>query len=98
MKARRDTAHREVCGLQEVEERTDRRERLALRNMVKDEHVEAHGGLGEDIGMKTYLHRPMDYARRAISCRGRGPARKKGYTRGRKEEDAQVCPCGKAIE
>ena len=53
MKARRDTAHREVCGLQEVEERTDRRERLALRNMVKDEHVEAHGGLGEDIGMKT---------------------------------------------
>ena len=37
-------------------------------------------GLREDIGMKTYLHGPMDYAKKAetaIACRGPGPTRKK---------------------
>ena len=36
----------------------------------------------------------------AISFRGPGPARKKGYTRtsSREKEDPQMCPCGKAIE
>ena len=35
-----------------------------------------------------------------ISCRGPGPARKKRYTnsRGEGEEDAQMCPCVKAVE
>ena len=35
------------------------RERLALRNKVKDEeHSEIYGGWREDIGMKTYFARP----------------------------------------
>ena len=47
----------------EVKERIEERERLALRNKVNEEkHLEIHGGLREDIGMKTYLHGPMDYA------------------------------------
>ena len=32
--------------------------------MVKEEkHVEIYGGLREEIGMKTYLHGQMDYAK-----------------------------------
>ena len=37
---------------------------LALRNKVEEEeHLEIDGGLREEIGMKTYLHGPMDYAK-----------------------------------
>ena len=36
-----------------------------LRNKVKeDKHLQIHGRLREDIGMKTYLHGPMDYAKK----------------------------------
>ena len=36
-----------------------------LRNKVKEEkHLEIYGRLREDIGMKTYLHGPMDYAKK----------------------------------
>ena len=46
----------------EVEERIERRERLALRNKVESEkHVEIYGGLREGIGMKTYLRGPMGF-------------------------------------
>ena len=81
-KTRSDTVHREVCGVQDRSKRKDRiRERLALRNKVKEEeHLEIYGGLREEIGMKTSLHGPMDYAKEtetAISCRGPGPASKK---------------------
>ena len=31
--------------------------------MKEEEHLEIYGGLGEDIGMKTYLHGPMDYTK-----------------------------------
>ena len=31
--------------------------------MKDEEHVKIHGGLREEIGMKTYLHGPMDYAK-----------------------------------
>ena len=32
--------------------------------MVKEaKHLEIYGGLKEDIGMKTYLHGPMKYAK-----------------------------------
>ena len=35
----------------------------------------------------------------AISCRGPGPARKQRYNSSQgEEEDAQMCPCGKAFE
>ena len=38
----------------EVKERIERRESLALRNMVKEEeHSEIYGGLREEIGTKT---------------------------------------------
>ena len=38
-------------------------------------------------------------AESAISVRGPGPAeRRKRYTSSREEGDAQMCPCGKAIE
>ena len=55
----------------EVKERVEERERLVVRNKAKKEkHLEIYGGLREDIGMKTHLHGPMDYAKRlAISCR-----------------------------
>ena len=46
----------------EVEERIERREMLALGNKVESEkHLEIYGGLTEGIGMKTYLHDPMDF-------------------------------------
>ena len=49
----------------EVKEIIQEREGLALRNRVKEERlVEIYGGLREDIGMKTLLHGPMDYAKK----------------------------------
>ena len=43
----------------------EERERQALRNKVKEEnHFEIYEGLREDIGMKTYVHGPMDYAKK----------------------------------
>ena len=82
----------------EVKERIDIRERLALRNKVKEEeHLEIYGGLREEIGMKTYLHGPIDYIREnaetAISCRGPGPARKK-RTSSREEKEYTDVPLG----
>ena len=48
-----------------VKERIEERQRLALRNKVKEEkNLEIYGGLREDIEMKTYLHGPMDYAKK----------------------------------
>ena len=77
----------EKCGgyNTEINERTEERERLALRNKVKGEkHLEIHGGLREDIGMKTYLHDPMDYAKKLkLRFRVAGldlPERRKRYT------------------
>ena len=43
----------------------EERERLPLIKEVKEEkHLEMYGGLREDIGMETYLHGPMDYAKK----------------------------------
>ena len=48
----------------EVEEKIERRERLSLRNKVKQEkHLWIYGGLTEGIGTKTHLHDPMDSAK-----------------------------------
>ncbi|MEP2037814.1 MAG: hypothetical protein ABJI72_14510 [Parasphingorhabdus sp.] len=88
-----------------VEESIERRERLALRNKVESEkHFEIYGGLREGLGMKTYLHGPMDFAK-TLKLRFRVgdldmPERRKRYTSSREEGEvgAQVCPCGKAIE
>ena len=81
------------------------RERLALRSKVNEEkHLEIYGELKKDIGMKTHLHGPMDYAKN-LKLRFRVgdldiPERRKRHTCSREEEDvdAQVCPCGTAIE
>ena len=44
---------------------TEEREKQALKNKVKEEkNLEIYGGLREDIGIKTYLHGPMDYAKK----------------------------------
>ena len=72
--------------------------------MKEEVHLEIYGGLREQIRMKTYLHGPMDYAK-TLKVRFRAgdldlPERRKRYTssRGEEEEDAQMCPCGKAVE
>ena len=42
-------------------------ERLPLRNqMKKEEYLEIYGGLREEMRMKTYLHGPMDYAKKLV--------------------------------
>ncbi|KCZ94934.1 hypothetical protein HOC_20993, partial [Hyphomonas oceanitis SCH89] len=86
-------------------ERIESRERLALRKKVEgEEHLEMYGGLREGIGMKRYLHGPMDFAKK-LKLRFRVgdldlPERRRRYTSSREEEEveAQMCPCGKAIE
>ena len=55
-------------------------------------------------GLKTYLHGPMDYAkplklRFRVGGLGLPERRKRGASsREEEEEDAQMCPCGKAVE
>ena len=78
---------------------------MELRNKVKEEkHLEMYGGLREVIGMKTYLHGPMDYAKK-LKLRFRVgnldlPEVRKRYTgRGENEDVAtNMCPCGTTIE
>ena len=66
-----------------IEGRMETRERLlALKNKTKSEkRLEVFGGLSEAIGMKTYVHGPMDLAK-TLKLRfrvgGPGPAKKKG--------------------
>ena len=64
------------------------------------------GGLNEGMGTKTYLHAPMNSAK-TLKLRLRvgdpvlpGRIKRDSCTSSREEEeiDAQVCPCGKAIE
>ena len=48
----------------EMKEKIETWKGLALRNNVKEEErLEIYGRLSEEIGMKTYLHGPMDYAK-----------------------------------
>ena len=82
----------------EVKERKGERERQALRNKVKEEtHLEIYGGLREDNLTKTYLHGPMDYAKKLkLPFRVADldlPERRKRYTSSREEEGTclQIC-------
>ena len=101
---RRGDVRREIWEAK-VEERTERRERLALRNKVESEkHLELYGGLREEIPMKTHLNGLMDFAK-TLKLRFRvgdldTPEKRKRYPSSREEEevDAQMCPRGKAIE
>ena len=89
----------------EVEERIQRTEKLALRSKGgSGKHLEVYGGLRKGIGMKTYLHGPMTFAKKqklrfCVSDLNL-PEKQKRYSSSREEEevDAQMCPCGKAIE
>ena len=86
-----------------VKEKIEIRQRLALRNKVKEEgRLEIYGGFKEEIGMKTYLHGPMDYAK-TLKLRFRAGdlnlrERRKRYASSREEDIAQMRPCGKAVE
>ena len=49
----------------EVKEIIEESERLALKVKVKEEkHLDIYGEVRGDIGMKAYLHGPMDYAKK----------------------------------
>ena len=89
----------------EVKYIIEERERLALRRKVKEEqHLEIYGGLREDIGMKTYLHGAMDYAKnlKLRFCVGDLdlPERRMRYASSREEEDVatNMCPYGTTVE
>ena len=97
--------HKFGADKREVKDRTNRRERLALRNKVKEEeHLEIFVGSREEVAMNMYLHGPMDYAK-TLKLRLRVgdldlPERRKRLISSREEgkEDAKMCPCGKSIE
>ena len=76
----------------DAKERIEIRERLPLRNKVKEEdHLKVYGGLREEIGMKTCLHGPMVYVK-TLKLRLRVgdldlPERRKRYSSRREEEE-----------
>ena len=87
----------------EVKERIKKRERLALRIMVKEqEDFEIYGGSREDvlIGSKRYLRRLA----KTLKLRSRVgdldlPERRKRYAGSQEAvEDVHICPSSKAIE
>ena len=99
---------REVWGVQgRSSRRNDKKNGNASATKqggIGKKHLGIYGGLSEGIGMKTYLHGPMDFAK-TLKLRFRVgdqdlPERRKRYTssRGEEEMDAHMCPCGKAIE
>ena len=64
-KPRRYTVHREVCGVQDRSKRKDRNKGKASAKKLGEGGgtVTDLRGLREEIGMKTYLYGPMDYAK-----------------------------------
>ena len=72
--------------------------------MKEEQHLEIYGGLREDIGMKTYLHGAMDYAKKLKLrfCVGDLdlPERRMRYASSREEEDVatNMCPYGTTVE
>ena len=59
--------------------------------MEEEKRLEVYGGSREDIGMKTYLHGPMDFAKKLKPRFRVGdmdlPERRKRYASSREEED-----------
>ena len=102
---RRGTVCRGVWRVQDRSKICNRRERLTLRNKVEEgQHLEIYGELRDDIGMKTYLHSPMDYTKK-LKLRFRVgdldlPERRKIHTSSREEEDVatNMCPCSTTTE
>ena len=84
----------------EVAEMMERRERLAPKNKVKSEqHLEIYRRSSQEIGMETYLHGLMNFAK-TLKLRFRVgdldlPETIKRYAGSREEEvDAPMRPCG----
>ena len=95
----------EKCGggKTEAKERIEIRERLAVRNKVKEEeHSRDFREVKRRNRNENVFARPngrRENAETAISCRGPGPASKEcNSSRGEEEERTQMCPCGKAVE
>ena len=72
--------------------------------MKGEEHLRDLRGVKRKSRNENVLHGPMDYAK-TLKLRFRVgdldlPERIKGSasSRGEEEEDAQMCPCGKAVE
>ena len=62
--------------------------------MKEEEHLETYPGLREEIGLETYLHGPMDYAK-TLKLQFRAgdldlPERRKRYTSSQEEENTDV--------
>ena len=78
--------------------------RLALRNTVKQEYIRDRNEnvFARPIGLPQWTG-PMDYAKMLKLWFRAGdldlPERRKGYTSSLEEEDedAQMCPCGRAV-
>ena len=71
--------------------------------MKEEGHLEIYEGLRKEIGMKTYLHGLMDHVKtpklRFCTRNLDLPESRERYTSSREEEeDAQMCPCGRAVE
>ena len=105
-KPRRDDVRREIWEVQDRSTRKDRKKRHAsAKNQGEiEETLGDVRGIKRRMAMKRYLHDPMDFAK-TLKLRFRVgdldlPERRKRYTRSREEEeiDAQICPCGEAIE
>ena len=103
---RKGTVYREGWRvLDRSKEIIEKKERQAPRNNAKEKkHLEIWEGLREDVGIKMYLHRPMDYAKK-LKLRFRvgdldPPERRKRCTSSREEEEVatKMCPCGTTIE
>ena len=58
--------------------------------MKEEDHVEIYGELREELGLKTYLHGPMDYA---ISCRGPRPGREERVIPGVERRSKKMHRC-----
>ena len=102
---RRGNVYRKVWRVQDISKiNNEETERQALRNKVKEEkHEEIYRGLREDIGMKAYLHGPMDYAKKLKLQFRVGdldlPERRNITTSNREGDVAKnLCPCGATIE
>ena len=99
-KPRRDTSHKEIWGTA-VREGRGKGNASAKKEGDEDEHLDIYGELTEDIGVETYLHGPIDYAKMLKLLRVGDldqPQRRKKYISSRVEEEdgTQGFPCSNA--
>ena len=103
---RRGTAYREVWRVQDISKRKDRRKgkAKAKKYVERGEAPTDIRGVEGRYWNETYLHGPMDYAKKLKLKFRVGdldlPERRKRYAGSRGEEDVatNMCPCGTTIE